>query len=102
MTDSIANHLHSRLTALSCAIRRRAGTTIALTAGSGEFPCCSYLGSEERRSRMSSGNGGWGYLRKTFGGQDRATLRRWACVWLAMVAVGWFWLIPKYVSAQDK
>ena len=51
---------------------------------------------------MSSGNGGWGFLKTYLGGQDRATLRRWAAIWLVMVAIGWFWLIPNYVAAQDK
>lgn len=51
---------------------------------------------------MSSGNGGWGYLRSALGGKDRATMQRWAAIWLVLVAVGWFWVIPKFVSAQDK
>jgi Amt family ammonium transporter len=29
-------------------------------------------------------------------------MRRWAAIWLVLVAIGWFWLIPKFASAQDK
>ncbi|HVE38354.1 MAG TPA: ammonium transporter [Planctomycetota bacterium] len=29
-------------------------------------------------------------------------IRRSVGVWLTLVALGWFWLIPKYTSAQDK
>jgi Amt family ammonium transporter len=36
------------------------------------------------------------------GGRDRATLRRWLFIWMALIGLGWFWLIPKFVSAQDK
>ena len=51
---------------------------------------------------MSRGNGGWGALKAALGGQDRKTLRRWLFIWMALVALGWFYLIPKFVSAQDK
>jgi len=51
---------------------------------------------------MSRGNGGWGALSAALGGQDRKTLRRWVFIWLLLVALGWFWVIPNYLSAQDK
>jgi len=51
---------------------------------------------------MRRGNVGWGYLKSALGGKDRATLQRWVFVWLALIALGWFWLIPKYVTAQEK
>ncbi|HVR83725.1 MAG TPA: hypothetical protein VMU54_05390, partial [Planctomycetota bacterium] len=41
-------------------------------------------------------------MRSLFGGRDRATLQRWAFLWMLLVAVGWFWLIPKCASAQEK
>ena len=34
--------------------------------------------------------------------QKKRMVRRSVAVWLALVALGWFWLIPKYISAQDK
>jgi Amt family ammonium transporter len=51
---------------------------------------------------MRRGNFGWGAIQSAFGGKDRATLRRWVFVWLALIALGWFWIIPSYVTAQDK
>src|SRR3954466_14616576 len=51
---------------------------------------------------MSKGNGRWGALANALGSPEKATTRRWVAIWLVLVAVGWFWLIPKYVSAQDK
>ncbi|MBI3857774.1 MAG: hypothetical protein HY293_18995, partial [Planctomycetes bacterium] len=51
---------------------------------------------------MASGNGVWGALKGALGGRDKATLQRWLFVWLILVAAGWFWLIPTYVTAQDK
>src|SRR5471032_2460929 len=51
---------------------------------------------------MAKGNGRWGALTKALGDPGKATTRRWVYIWLVLVAVGWFWMIPKYVSAQDK
>src|SRR5262245_11738109 len=34
--------------------------------------------------------------------QKKRMVRRSLGVWLALVAVGWFWLIPAVTSAQDK
>ncbi|HLY11221.1 MAG TPA: ammonium transporter [Planctomycetota bacterium] len=51
---------------------------------------------------MLSGNSRWGSWRAALGGTDRATLQRWAILWLALVALGWFYLIPKFVTAQEK
>jgi Amt family ammonium transporter len=51
---------------------------------------------------MTKGVGGWRLLAGALGGSDRQTMRRWMGIWLCLVAVGWFWLIPKYSSAQDK
>jgi len=34
--------------------------------------------------------------------QKKRMVRRSLAVWLALVALGWFWLIPAYTSAQDK
>ena len=51
---------------------------------------------------MSSGHRGWDWARRYFGGQDRRTLQRWAALWLVLVALGWFYLIPRYVAAQEK
>src|SRR6185295_4559081 len=34
--------------------------------------------------------------------QKKRMVRRSVAVWLTLVALGWFWLIPKYISAQDK
>jgi Amt family ammonium transporter len=50
---------------------------------------------------MAKGNGRWGALTKALGEPGKATTRRWVSIWLILVAVGWFWVIPK-VSAQDK
>jgi Amt family ammonium transporter len=51
---------------------------------------------------MSRGNRGWDGLWRAFAGQDRKTLQRWAALWLALVALGWFYLIPRYLAAQEK
>jgi len=51
---------------------------------------------------MAKGNGRWGALTRALGSPERATTRRWVYIWLVLVAVGWFWILPKYVSAQDK
>src|SRR6476659_4655213 len=34
--------------------------------------------------------------------QKKRMVRRSLAVWLMLIAVGWFWLIPTYTSAQDK
>ena len=35
-------------------------------------------------------------------GSDRKMVRRSLAIWLALIALGWFYLIPKYLTAQDK
>jgi hypothetical protein len=51
---------------------------------------------------MAKGNGRWGAMTRALGSPERATTRRWVYIWLALVALGWFWILPRYVSAQDK
>ena len=50
---------------------------------------------------MSKGNGWWGALTKALGEPGRATTRRWVYIWMVMVAIGLFWVVPQ-ISAQDK
>jgi len=56
---------------------------------------------EKENTIMWRGNGGWGAVKEAFAGRDRKTLRRWVFLWLVLVGLGWFWLIPA-VTAQDK
>ncbi len=35
-------------------------------------------------------------------GSDRKIVRRSLWIWMALIALGWFYVIPKYLSAQDK
>jgi Amt family ammonium transporter len=41
-------------------------------------------------------------LSSALGSNDRARLRRWGIIWFGLVGLGWFYLIPKFVSAQEK
>ena len=35
-------------------------------------------------------------------GRDRKIVRRSLWIWMGLIALGWFYVIPKYLSAQDK
>src|SRR5579864_428484 len=50
---------------------------------------------------MSRGSRGKFRVHSLLGGKDRATLQRWVAIWMVLVAVGWFWLLPRWASAQD-
>jgi Amt family ammonium transporter len=51
---------------------------------------------------MTNRGKAWKSIVGALGRNERSTTRRWVSVWLCLVAVGWFWLIPRFMSAQEK